>query len=145
MSDMTDLISTAAHRNRAGKDVTDLHHRIADLAARSPLPIQLADEPGIACTLAGGEVAMRARIDEWRAVIAKRTGRRPTDGGVTLTYSFDPTVAVELARLGAAEFDCCSFFTFSLTVSPAGMVFTVTAPSSAADLVAAMFGDAAHG
>jgi hypothetical protein len=48
----------------------------------------------------------------------------------------------EITILAAAEFACCSFFTFILTVSPRGMSFAGDAPS-AGDLVSAMFG--AHG
>ena len=47
---------------------------------------------------------------------------------------------MDLARLAAAEFACCSFFTF--TVAPEAMRFTVSAPDEAHDAVTAVFGAA---
>lgn len=44
---------------------------------------------------------------------------------MSLAFDHDPGVAVELARLAAAEFACCSFFTFTLTIGPEGVRFTV--------------------
>jgi hypothetical protein len=94
----------------------------------------------IVCTLEGGLDAMRGRLDDWQGVLARATGRRPADGGVTLTFGHDPAVAVALARLAAAEFACCSFFTFALSIGPEGMRFTVTAPEDARTVVTAVFG-----
>ncbi|WP_175313695.1 hypothetical protein [Streptomyces lunaelactis] len=96
----------------------------------------------IVCTLDGGTDAMRDRITEWQAVIGRSTGRVPANGGVTLAFDHDSGVAVELARLAAAEFACCSFFTFTLTIGPMGMQFTVSAPDEARDVVTAVFGTA---
>ncbi|WP_155354607.1 hypothetical protein [Acrocarpospora macrocephala] len=85
---------------------------------------------------------MRERLREWEQVIGEATGREAADGGITLTFAQDGRTAVELARLAVAEFACCSFFTFALSVGPAGMRFTVTAPAEAHDVVAALFGTA---
>jgi hypothetical protein len=98
--------------------------------------------PDLVCTLDGGLDAMRGRISEWKAVIAQATGREPADGGVTLGYDHNPAVTVELARLAAAEFACCSFLTFTLTVAPEGTRFTISAPDEARDVVTAVFGTA---
>ncbi|MEV6596950.1 hypothetical protein AB0M36_08825 [Actinoplanes sp. NPDC051346] len=98
--------------------------------------------PDIVCTIDGGIEAMRGRIDQWQAVLDRATGRKPADGGVSLTFAHDPAMTVDLARLAAAEYACCSFFTFTLTVGPAGMRFTVTAPPEARDVVTAVFGTA---
>jgi hypothetical protein len=98
--------------------------------------------PDLVCTLDGGLDAMRGRISEWHTVINQATGREPADGGLTLVYHHDPAVTVELARLAAAEFACCSFFTFTLTVAPEGTRFTVSAPGEARDVVTAVFGTA---
>jgi hypothetical protein len=100
--------------------------------------------PDIACTLEGGPDAMRARLTQWQSVIAQATGREPADGGVTLRYRHDPALTVELARLAAAEYACCSFFTFTLTVGPAGVRLTATAPPDGLPLVSALFGTAAQ-
>lgn len=99
----------------------------------------------IVCTLDGGTDAMRDRITEWQAVIGRSSGRLPANGGVTLAFDHDSAVMVELARLAAAEFACCSFFTLTLTVGPMGMRFTVTAPEEARDVVTAVFGTATPG
>jgi hypothetical protein len=98
------------------------------------------DAPAIACTFDGGIDAMRIRVGDWQHVVGRATGRRPVADGVTLTYDHDEKLAVELARLAAAEYACCSFFTFRLAVGPAGMDFTVTAPREASDVVTAIFG-----
>jgi hypothetical protein len=96
--------------------------------------------PAIACTLEGGIEAMQERVGEWQSVVGHAIDRHGVAGGVTLSYGHDERLAVELARLAAAEYACCSFFTFSLTVGPTGMTFTVTAPEEARDVVTAMFG-----
>ncbi|MEU9010698.1 hypothetical protein AB0D12_13095 [Streptomyces sp. NPDC048479] len=96
----------------------------------------------IVCTLAGGADAMRERITEWQTALGEATGREAAEGGVSLVFDHDPGIAVELARLAAAEFACCSFFTFALTIGPEGMSFTVTASDEARDVVTAVFGTA---
>jgi len=98
------------------------------------------DGPAIACTLDGGIEAMQNRVGDWQEVIDGTTGRSPVPGGVTLRYPNDERLAGQLAHLASAEYACCSFFTFTLTVGPTGMSFTVTAPEEAADVVTAMFG-----
>jgi hypothetical protein len=86
---------------------------------------------------------MLDRLTPWQAALARETGREPAEGGVTVVFEQVLALTVELARLAAAEFTCCSFFTFSLSVGPTGMRFTVTAPEEARDLVTALFGTAA--
>jgi len=111
--------------------------------AQTPrIPLSPADGSDIVCTLDGGADAMRDRIGQWQAVVERATGREPAGGGVTLLFDHDRSLVVELARLGAAEFACCSFFTFTLTVGPPGVRFTVTAPDEARDVVTSMFGAA---
>jgi hypothetical protein len=127
-------VTAAAAQNTPGVPATRLAMSAAALPGGS--------RPDLVCTLDGGPDAMRGRIAEWRAVIHKATGREPADGGVTLVYDHDPAVTVELARLAAAEFACCSFFTFTLTVAPEGMRFTISAPDEARDAVTAVFGTA---
>jgi hypothetical protein len=95
----------------------------------------------IVCTLAGGEAAMRARVDRWRAVLAGRTGSSPVDGGVSLTYRPDPALAGELARLAAAEVACCPFFVFTLTVDDKELRLTATAPPEGQGLLAEVLGE----
>jgi hypothetical protein len=98
------------------------------------------DGPAMACTLDGGAEAMQARVADWDEIVRRATDRHPVAGGVTLTYAHDQQLAVDLARLAAAEYACCSFFTFTLTLGPTGITFTVTAPEEVRDVVAAIFG-----
>ena len=99
--------------------------------------------PALVCTLAGGPEARQVRLADWRAAISQATGRRPAAGGVTLTFDHDSRLAAELGRLAAVEYECCSFFTFTLGIGPAGMTFTAQAPDAARDIVTDLFGEAA--
>jgi rhodanese-related sulfurtransferase len=113
-------------------------HAIA--APAVPGPGSASGEPAIVCTLDGGVDAMRGRITEWQAAISRATARDAVDGGVALTFPHDAEHVVELARLAAAEYACCTFFTFTLTVSNAGVRFEVRAPREARDVLTAVFG-----
>jgi hypothetical protein len=110
--------------------------------SRAAMAAGAAGGSDIVCTLDGGVEAMRARITQWQDVLAAVAGREPAEGGITLVYEHDEARTVELARLAAAEFACCSFFTFTLAVGPAGVRFTVTAPDEAHDVITAVFGTA---
>jgi hypothetical protein len=45
-----------------------------------------------------------------------------------------------VARLAAAEQDCCRFFRFTLSIDAGGVALEVRAPSEATDVVTALFG-----
>ncbi|GEK22466.1 MerR family transcriptional regulator [Cellulomonas xylanilytica] len=101
-------------------------------------------EPGahvIACSLDAGSVP--DRVADWQALVARAVSREPITGGVALQFVASPELVAELARLAAAEQDCCTFFTFTLTMTTGQVRLEVQAPDSAADVVAAMFGTAA--
>lgn len=105
---------------------------------------QGSDDPPIACTLDAGR--MGGRIDEWSALLAATddggsgvVSRQAIDGGVRLELGPHTDVAA-LARLAAAEQDCCRFFRFALTIDARGAALEVRAPSDAADVVTALFG-----
>jgi MerR family transcriptional regulator, copper efflux regulator len=105
---------------------------------------EVADATPITCTLSSASLGQR--LDDWHAVLdgqdSDSTGvrsRRAIDGGIRL--DFDDGVDVgELARLAAAEQDCCRFFAFAVTVDARGVGLEVRAPGEAADLVHAVFG-----
>jgi len=95
-------------------------------------------EPDIACTLTIGE--RPARRQDWRKTLALVRTRSARPGG-GLRLEFDEPVALEdLAHLVAAEQDCCSFFSFALTVDGRGVGLEVTAPPGAEPVMMAMFG-----
>lgn len=94
----------------------------------------------IACSLSGGD--MQQRLDEWQAVLVDVARHEPIDGGVRLVFA--PGVALgELARLAAAEQDCCRFFSFALTIDDRGVALEVRAPADGQGLLAEVFGASA--
>lgn len=103
---------------------------LAPRRASSPI-----GEP-IACTLAPEQIP--GRLDHWNAVLAGST-RTSCDGGVRLVLGDDAPIG-EIARLAAAEQDCCRFFSFRLTIDARCTALEVTAPDGAIDIVHAAFG-----
>ena len=99
------------------------------------------EEPVIACSLDAGSVP--DRISDWQALVARAVRREPITGGVALQFDASPELVAEVARLAAAEQDCCTFFTFTLQMTTGQVRLEVRAPDDAADVVAAMFGTAA--
>ena len=82
---------------------------------------------------AGRSMASRPRSVRARSLTA--------DG--RLRVEFDRTVDLpELSRLIAAEQQCCTFFSFTLTVDARGIALEVGAPEAAAEIVDAVFGKA---
>jgi hypothetical protein len=98
-------------------------------------------DPTVACTLPGADVP--GRLEDWQQILAEVTDRAPTaDGGLRLALS--PAVPLdELTRLAAAEQDCCTFFSFTITIDHRGVALEVRAPTGATDVVTAVFGAAA--
>ena len=76
-------------------------------------------------------------------MVARATDRRVIDDGIALTFEHDAELTTEIARLAAAEFDCCSFFRFGLAVDATGVRLEVGAPPHARDIVTAVFGSPA--
>ncbi|WP_255354803.1 MerR family DNA-binding protein [Cellulomonas sp. Leaf334] len=107
---------------------------------RAPV-VAAPDGPVIACSLDAGSVP--DRISEWQALVARAVSRESITGGVALQFAASPELVAEVARLAAAEQDCCTFFTFTLTMTTGQVRLEVQAPQDAADVVAAMFGTAA--
>jgi DNA-binding transcriptional MerR regulator len=101
-------------------------------------------EPAIACTLDVGQ--MGSRVEEWSALLDAKedmlsgvVARTAIEDGVRLQFGPGTDVA-EVARLAAAEQDCCRFFRFALSIDTAGVALEVTAPAEAIDIVTALFG-----
>ena len=107
---------------------------------RGPV-IAAPDVPVIACSLDAGSVP--DRISDWQALVAQAVRREPITGGMALQFAASPELVAEVARLAAAEQDCCTFFTFTLQMTTDQVRLEVQAPDDAVDVVAAMFGTAA--
>ena len=94
----------------------------------------------IACTL--GADAMPDRLAAWEAVLVTARRRSPL-GETGMRVEFDAVDVAELARLVAAEQECCSFFAFALTVDGRGVGLEVVVPPGAEGVLADLFGLAA--
>ena len=92
----------------------------------------------IACTLEPG--AVRGRVEDWQAILAKATERVAIDGGVALRFPADADVAADLGRLAVAEQGCCSFFDFRMHIDSGTLTFEVRTPPEAAPITASLFG-----
>ena len=108
-------------------------------SSRGLTVVPLGPEPDVACTL--GHEQMGDRIAEWQALLATVEAREPVDGGIRLTLRPDVDLG-EVARLARAEWTCCSFFAFSITVDGRGTALEVRAPEDGRELVTAVFGTA---
>lgn len=97
----------------------------------------LAGETPIACTLAADDMA--GRLEAWRDALEPVVDRTRIDGGVRLTFA-PGTPLTQVADLAAAEYDCCVFFRFAVTVDDRGKALEVTALPEALDLVHALVG-----
>jgi len=103
-------------------------------------PAAANEEVPIACTLGAGDMA--GRLDDWRAALRDVVARSPLPDGVRLELG--PTADVtELARLAAAEQDCCRFFGFAVVIDGRGTALEVHAPPDGQDVLTAVFGSAA--
>jgi DNA-binding transcriptional MerR regulator len=104
------------------------------------------DEVPIACTLGAGE--MSGRLDEWNALLAGKqdllegvSARVPLDDGVRLEFGPNSDVT-EIARLAAAEQECCRFFSFALVIDQRGTALEVHAPADGQPVLTSLFGAA---
>jgi hypothetical protein len=100
------------------------------------------DGQPIVCTLEEDGGDMTERLGEWQAVLARATGREALDDGVAVTFGHDVARTAELARLLAAEYACCSFASYHLTIDGRGVRMEVRTPPEGRDALAALFGTA---
>ena len=91
----------------------------------------------IACSLDGGD--MQARVEEWQALLTAVDHREAVPNGLRLSFGPDAQL-VEIARLAGAEFECCPFFSFTVSIDARGVALEVTAPADGQDLLSAVFG-----
>jgi hypothetical protein len=95
----------------------------------------------VACTLGVGDGA--ARMRGWQALAEKAPPRaRRTDNRLEVQWHLDADGAIELDLLAAAERECCSFLSWTVTRAGTDSVLTITAdPGRPDDLatIAALF------
>jgi hypothetical protein len=94
----------------------------------------------IVCTLDADGEDLVGRVGEWQTILAEATSRAATAEGVAVTFSHDIARTAELARLLAAEYSCCSFASYHLTIDADGVRMEIHAPAEGRDALAAMFG-----
>ncbi|MDE8670012.1 MerR family transcriptional regulator [Pseudarthrobacter sp. H3Y2-7] len=103
-----------------------------------PLLPAAVDSLGAACTLE--RHALPGRLNAWTALIADATARTALKDGVALEFAHNPDLAAGLARLAAEEYECCSFFDFTIAVNAVGLRLEVRAPAQAQDALHDVFG-----
>jgi hypothetical protein len=117
---------------------------VADAGTSSTVvAVALMPRPGtpIACTLGADDVD--GRLDDWKEMLAETTERIPTVDGIRILFARSVDVA-GLARLVAAEQECCAFYTFAIVFTPDGIALEVHAPSGAEAMVKELFGSVAR-
>lgn len=89
----------------------------------------------IACSLSGGGYA--ERVQQWRRMLAANVVQRQADG--TMRTVLDIDQLPDLVVLIADETRCCPFFTFTLTITHAGIQLDAAAPDDARLLLDELF------
>jgi hypothetical protein len=111
-------------------------------AAVTDGPYVFAQGRPIVCTLDADGGDMVGRIGEWQAILAQAAGREEIADGIAVTFPHDVERTAELARLLAAEYSCCSFASYHLTIDAGGVRMEVRTPPEARGALAAVFGTA---
>jgi MerR family copper efflux transcriptional regulator len=88
----------------------------------------------VACSLDGGDHAERLR--QWQALVGAAP-RQPIPDGLRFTFPADR--AGDVAKLAAAEQECCPFLDFQLRFNGPQLVLEVRAPAEASGLLADLF------
>lgn len=96
------------------------------------------DAPPIACTL--DDAAMPDRLADWRRLVARARTSTTLDDGARRVEFGDEVTLRELARLVAAEQECCAFLSFAITVDHTGIGLEVRAPEGAEAVVESLLG-----
>ena len=108
------------------------------LTRATPVPAGAAVDQPISCSLDAGSMA--GQMDDWQALLGLVIGRTPLGDGMSLSFSPEPGVAAEVARLAVAEQACCSFFDFTVRVSGGELHLEVRGPQDAQEIISALFG-----
>lgn len=92
----------------------------------------------IDCTLPTADQPLR--IAEFDALLRSGTASftGPDHRRLRLTLTRTPALASAAAQLAMEETECCSFFTFTLRISPDELTVDVTVPDARTDVLDAM-------
>jgi hypothetical protein len=95
------------------------------------------------CTLPSAERPLRAA--EFAALLggAVLSSERPETGRLRLRLRRSREIASQAAELAAAETECCSFFTFTLTVASDSLLLDIVVPAARASILDALARQAA--
>jgi hypothetical protein len=96
----------------------------------------------VACALTPAGLAAQAGRWEWLAARAM-TGRIETEHGLRIRFRPAPGTEEELRALVAVENECCSWATWTVETSPAGIVLDVRAAGAGVTALHSMFTGAA--
>jgi hypothetical protein len=100
-----------------------------------------AQEPVVACTLTGADDVAQ-RVDDWQRLLSRVVARETIDGGLLVRLPAGADLAAEVARLSAAEVECCSWIDFTIRVTVDATILEVRAPAAGQDTLASVFGAA---
>ena len=92
----------------------------------------------ISCTLAAGDADTRIR--EWQSLLERVESRESSPNGLALRFPLEAELLGLLATLAAREVECCSFFTFTLTLDSNAAWLQISAPTHAMPLINEVFG-----
>jgi DNA-binding transcriptional MerR regulator len=91
----------------------------------------------IVCTLSTDD--MSDRSNAWTELLGQAVARESTATGVRVRFDADPHVVSTVADLAVREAECCSFFSFMITVDARGVWLAVDAPPDGRPLLDALF------
>ncbi len=93
-----------------------------------------------ACTLPAAERPLRGAEFAGLLTDSVRASERPEPTRLHLDLRPGPEVAARAAALAAAETECCSFFTFTLTAGGGALSLDITVPAAHTAVLDALAG-----
>lgn len=95
---------------------------------KEPIPLRI--EAPIACSLDGP--GMTERLAEFRELFADAlVGRDRTAGGIRFRFRANEAIESRVRDLARRENECCSFFTFTITVAGGEVLWDASVPADA--------------
>jgi DNA-binding transcriptional MerR regulator len=136
-------LTTAAHDGPC-RDDCGCTTALAAAGTAYHFPHDVTSRAGaLSCDLVADGGDVHDRIGVWQQVLARVVRRDPlpdTPDGVALRFPIDVDLAGTLGRLAAAEYQCCSFGSYTLVVDGTGLRLEIRMPADAAGTLAAVVG-----